>query len=116
MTIQEQEELDHEVGAFKNEFQAAYSLSQLSRKPDHKARIAELQAQGKFIVVFEITEYCPHTDAILGARHTIVSVHDTQEAAQAALPTFADDSEAGHFIARPASKLPVVEEEHDLPF
>jgi hypothetical protein len=82
--IQQQEQWDYEAG-WATEQQNALAWSRMNRRPDGAGRIAELVAAGKFVAVVEATEYCPSTDAIMGSRKDIDSVHDTREAAEAAV-------------------------------
>lgn len=85
MSPQEQEHLDHEAGAYRNEFAAAYDQSRReTRIPRQDDEINALIAAGKFVVVEQHEVCCRHTDAILGVTNTIVSVHDTEAEAVAA--------------------------------
>jgi len=85
MTLQEQEELDYQMGV-ATEQQNAYALSCMERKPDDKAKINALVDQGRFVVVVRGPEYCPHTDALLpGSRQLCCGDYATREEAMAAL-------------------------------
>jgi hypothetical protein len=55
-----------------NEQRAAWEASLAARLPDDTDKINEALAAGRFVVVQEGTEYCPHTDGILGSRKTLL--------------------------------------------
>lgn len=64
------------------EFQNAYESSRRNVEIiDEIKRINELIAQGKYVVVKEMTVCCPHTDATIGLDRRIVSIHDTEDEA-----------------------------------
>ena len=79
---QEQEERDYHP---QNEFQLAYEWSKMNRKPDDAGKIQEAVAAGKFVIVEEGPDYCPVTDAVMGSRKYLASVHETREDAETAL-------------------------------
>lgn len=66
MNIQEQEEIDYQMGS-KCELQNALALSQMERiVRDDSAEIKKLVAEGKFVVAMSHPVYCSRTDAPLG--------------------------------------------------
>lgn len=67
----------------QTELQNAFAVSRMEREPDDSYQINEALANGKFVVVTEGTEYCPRTDAIMGSRRCLNSIHDTREQAEA---------------------------------
>lgn len=79
-----QEHCDHVMGC-DTEYRNMYAVERATMKPDDSERIAELVESGKFVVVAEVTEYGPVTDAIIGSRLFVDSIHDTREAAEAAM-------------------------------
>jgi len=79
-----QEHCDHVMGC-DTEYRNMYAIERATMKPDDSERIAELVESGKFVVVAEVTEYGPVTDAIIGSRLFVDSIHDTREAAEAAM-------------------------------
>lgn len=76
---QEQEERDYHP---QSELQ---NLGMMNRKPDDTAKIQKAIQEGKHVVIEAQTEFCPYTDAILGNRQLLVSIHDTRDEAQQAL-------------------------------
>ena len=108
----EQEHNDHEMGAFQNEFQAAFTMARMQTpRVNETAQIAALTAQGKFVVVSDHDLYCPYTDAVLGASISIHSVHDTLEEAQAVCP----EPDANFYVVEPPcrSETAVLEDADD---
>ena len=81
MNIQEQEERDFHP---MTDAQNAYAWSQANRRPDHP-KIADHVAAGRFVVVHEVNQYCPSTDAYIGTRRLFGSSHVTRAEAVAAL-------------------------------
>lgn len=65
LSIQAQEEMDYEVGAYRNEFQAAYALSRLEQGSGDRAKIDGLVLAGAYVVVAWVNQYCSITDASL---------------------------------------------------
>lgn len=60
----------------ESELQMAYRQSQMEiqlRDP----KIDEAINNGKFVVIYHSTAYCPRTDAILGERQTLDTIKDT---------------------------------------
>lgn len=82
-TIQEQEGLDYQMGA-ASEYQNAFAWSRMNRKPDDSDKINKAIQEGKYVVVSESPEYCPSTDASMGTRRDLCSVHDDRESAERA--------------------------------
>jgi hypothetical protein len=82
MNVQEFEERSYFTAT---EHQNSFAMSCMTRKPDDSARIDQLVQSGKHVVVHVGTDYCQHTDAVIGSRFILVSVHDTRELADAAL-------------------------------
>jgi hypothetical protein len=93
-----QEHLDHELGAFANELQAGYALSQIyqPRRVADPAEIDRLIRNGFTVVVVEVARYCGHTDALLpGCDSYIAGAHPTRALALAAVEAaYGDDDEA----------------------
>jgi hypothetical protein len=81
--VQRQEHFDHEMGC-ATEQQNAFAWASMNRRGDDP-RINEALAAGKHVIVESGPEYCPYTDALMGSRKILVSVHETREAAEAAL-------------------------------
>ena len=81
MNIQEQEERDFNPAT---EAQNAYAWSRMNRRPDHP-KIAEHVAAGRFVVVHEVPQFCPHTDAAVGSRKLFGGAYATRAEADAAL-------------------------------
>lgn len=79
-----QEHLDHEAGAFANELQAGYAISQLTQ-PQRQASPAEvdrLMRNGFYVVIADAPRYCQHTDALLpGSDSWIDGVFRTRQVA-----------------------------------
>jgi hypothetical protein len=118
-----EEHRDHEAGAFANESQAAFALSQRTQEyPRDGAKVAAIVAAGRFAVVLHYLVYCVHTDATLATATTLVSDHATREEANAALAAFPLEEGDEHWYViepKPAPQpLPVaaVEDYNDLPF
>jgi hypothetical protein len=87
------EELDYHPAS---EAENAYAWSRMNRKPDDAGKVAEAVAAGKFVVVVEVPDYCPFTDATMGMRMLLDSVHDTRGAAENAIAAqFSDDDYGG---------------------
>jgi hypothetical protein len=84
MNIQEQEEIDYQIGC-ASELQNALVWSRMNRRPDDSRRIEDAVKAGRFVIVLEMTEYCPSTDAIMGSIRLALSTHDTREHAIAAM-------------------------------
>lgn len=119
MNLHEIEERDYHPAS---ELENAYAWSGMNRKPDDAGKINAAVAAGKFVVVEEGPEYCPSTDALLGSRKFLVSVHDSRadaEAALAAAESYCD--EVGLYVL-PRRPWPIVAVNHapltdaDLPF
>lgn len=81
MNIQELEEIQYNWGR-ATEHQNAYALSSMERRLDDP-KIAEELAKGRFVVVDEIEQFCPITDAILPSYQVFVSAWDDRESAEA---------------------------------
>ncbi len=64
--VQELEEMDHEVGCFQNEFQAAFAAGQRERREDDRGMIADVVGAGLYAIYSEIPSFCPYTDACNG--------------------------------------------------
>lgn len=118
-----QEHVDHEAGAFANEFQAAYSLSQRTQEyPRDGAKVKALVAAGRFAVVLHYIVYCVHTDATLATATQLVSDHATREEAQAAVAAFPLEEGDEHWYViepePPLAPLPVVPyaSDDEIPF
>ena len=90
MNIQQQEQWDYEAG-MDTEQRNAHAWASMNRKSDDAFKIKEAVAAGKHVIIEEGTDYCPYTDAIMGSRRYLVSVHETREEAEAALKQAAQD-------------------------
>lgn len=116
MNIQELEERDHEAGCFRNEFEAAMSLSQREREPDDTLKINALLAEGKFVVAIRGTDYCGFTDAILGARLTFVAAWDTYQRALIYAGIIEGDEENYAIVLSPTKNEPTNVLNESIPF
>ena len=105
-----------------NEFQNALVISRMTKPADDGEKIEQAVNNGKFVVVYHVTDYCRFTDAICGSSQYIGSIHDTREqATDSLLEALANeqDREVDIFIL-PLQPLPV--ESHppvnvdDIPF
>ena len=117
--IQEQEEIDYQMGA-ASELQNAYAWSRMNRRGDDPQINRELAA-GRFIVVEEGLEFCPSTDATMGTRKFLASSHPTRQEAEAALASLpgGDDEHWTYILPRPAAPPPPACEplaDGDIPF
>ncbi len=81
-SIQEQEDMDYQIGA-ASEACNAYALSSMTREPDD--RIARALKRGDFVVVTVFPEYCRYTDGLLTSRPQFVSSHYTRKGAETAM-------------------------------
>jgi hypothetical protein len=80
MNVQEMEERDFEMGR-ATELQNAYAFSVMVRRPDDSVKIRELVAVGRYVVVADVLEYCPLTDASMGSRRVLVGDFATYDEA-----------------------------------
>lgn len=92
-SLQEEEELEFELGRFANESQIAFAQSQREGFDTQVGEIEALVAKGKFVLVLSMVRYCRRTDALLGTSHHIVSTHETREEAEFALAQENDDND-----------------------
>lgn len=109
---QYQEEMDFQMG-IANEWQNAFAVSCLERKPDDSQQIAELVAAGRFVLVMQTEECCPRTDAVMGVRQTLLA--DFAERAGAEQYAATDDT--GDLVVLPPpvrSELAAITD--DIPF
>lgn len=79
MNTQEREHWDYEIGA-ASELQNAFAESRM-QVSDDSAKIAELVAAGRFVVVENVIQFCPSTDASLGEFKYLSSDHATRNEA-----------------------------------
>jgi hypothetical protein len=109
MNIQEREEREYNpAGDLEN----AYAWNCMNRRQDDAGRVAGLIDEGKFVIVRYSLDYCPSTDACMGERCTLESVHDSRSEAEAWLTDYVD-SEYGEIrwqILPPSEPVPVVAE------
>lgn len=64
-----------------NEFQLAYDASRMyaaERKSAFGGKLAALMLAGKFVVVADVPDYCPSTDASMGYRTALMFVGDSR--------------------------------------
>ena len=122
MNFFEREEMDAEYFAM-SEHQNAYAISMMEREGDDP-RVAAALSDGKHALVFRSIEYCPRTDASMGARLRLVSAHATRAEAIAAYEVAADEEGSqdsdGWFVILPeppaAPVAPRVLSDNEIPF
>jgi len=117
----EREAMDAEFGAFENEFQAAFALSQMEAPADDRAEIERAVKAGRFVVVASTPRYCALTDALMGEFLTLLSEHSTFEEAEAAMVNALDEGDVWYTVrgpkAAPATVVPSGDEDEDnIPF
>lgn len=118
MNIQEREEIDYRIGC-ATELQNSYAASRLEREPDDTAKIRDLVAAGKFVLVAEVPDYCPRTDAAMGSRCWIASIHDHRVEAMGAherLPIDEYDETCYRIEPRAPYSQPFSEVSNEIPF
>lgn len=95
----EQEHWDHEMGC-ATEAQNVLIWNRMNMQADDSFKIKEALDKGLFVVVKEGTVYCPSTDAIMGSRKLLDSVHkDRQQALNRIAEMSKDmDEEIGVYI------------------
>jgi len=91
-SIQEQEDHEYRMG-MASELQNALALSNMQREPDDTAKIDELVASGRHVVVSERPVFCPRTDACMGSHKMLMSDHPTRHEAEIACREL-DDADA----------------------
>ena len=103
----------------------AYRWSATNRRPDDGAKIADLVAAGRWVVVAWSVEYCPATDASLGTRRDYVSDFPTYAEAAAECARLCDavefcDGDFGYAVeprpVPPAPVVPAADVDSDVPF
>lgn len=110
------EHYEHEYGMM-TEAQNAFALSQMERRSDDSKKIDEALNAGLFVIVRDVDEYCPRTDAAMGVSQFIISVHSTRAEAEAELEKLGDDVDAGVLPRLPTPKRePVDYSDPDIPF
>jgi hypothetical protein len=92
-SVQEQEHIDHEIGAYHNEFQAAYALSRREQGNGDRANIDGLVLAGAYVVVAWVNQYCGLTDAALPALPFVREWYLTRAEAEAAVARQEGDDE-----------------------
>ena len=119
----ERAELEAENDGFSNDYQRAFAVSHMRRKPRTNGRAAAetLVAQGLFVAVEFSPEYCSITDGLLGEVCTLVAHGLTREEVVARLSDLRPLEELGdsRFEIWPQVKapaLPVAPETNDIPF
>lgn len=98
-----EEHMDHEMGRFANESQAALALSEATQEyPREQHKVDAVVAAGRYAVVLSYIVYCVHTDAALrNPAVKLISEHATRNEAVAALPQLEDGDEHWYWIAGP---------------
>lgn len=94
MNIQELEEHEYRMG-MASELQNAFAWSCMNREPDDSAKINELIAAGRHVVVSERPIFCPSTDACMGSHKMLMSDWATRHEAEIACREL-DDADAQH--------------------
>lgn len=104
--VQEREQAEYEAG-MANEWQNAYAVSMMERKPDDRAAAEELVSLGRYVVVREGVIFCPRTDASMGTAVYMLGDFETHdEALELARSEGRDDD--GDCWVRVMSPTPVI--------
>lgn len=76
-----------------SELQNALTLSRLEKKPDDSAKVAELVAAGRYVLVSDYPAYCPRTDALMGIHRAMLGDFATHAEGLAALYARGEDAD-----------------------